>query len=276
MAQENKDKIKLNKEYGMMTVEAVLSLVPFILVILGFISFTNVFMVHNKIQYALYQTASELSAYTYFYQALGIREGDQTLHEDVDRETQLVDDGIDQVTAFIGTLGTINSDYHALENGDILELEQNLNNIAAHGQTAYEQAGDLLATGRKMVSDPQALLRSIVYLGIENGEAWMKSMILRTCAAALVENYLDQSFLPAGAQDASGFLKMYGVVDGMEGLDFSHSSLFSDDEMRMIDIVVEYDIEITFLKVLFTNPTIHVVQRVAIPAWLDGDGGQYQ
>lgn len=275
MAQENKDRIKQNKEHGMMTVEAVLSLVPFILVILGFISFTNVFMVHNKIQYALYQAASELSAYTYFYQALGIRAGDQAMHEDVDRETELVDDGIDQVTAFIGTLGTLNSDYHALGNGELSELEQNLNNMAEHGQTAYEQGGDLLETGRKMASDPQALLRSIVYLGIENGEAWLKSVILRACAAALVENYLDQSYLPAGAQDAGGYLKMYGVVDGMEGLDFSHSSLFSDDEMRMIDIVVEYDIEITFLKVLFTNPTIHVAQRVAIPAWLDGDGGQY-
>ena len=49
MAQKNE------REKGMMTVEGVLSLVPFIIVILGIISFINIFTVHNKIQYALYQ-----------------------------------------------------------------------------------------------------------------------------------------------------------------------------------------------------------------------------
>ena len=52
---------KTNRESGLMTVEAVLSLVPFIIVILGIISFTNIFLVHNKIQYALYQMGNELS-----------------------------------------------------------------------------------------------------------------------------------------------------------------------------------------------------------------------
>ena len=40
------------REEGMMTVEAVLSLVPFIIAVLGIISFINIFAVHNKIQYA--------------------------------------------------------------------------------------------------------------------------------------------------------------------------------------------------------------------------------
>ena len=67
---------KRKREAGMITVEGVLSLVPFIIVILGIISFINIFAVHNKIQYALYQIGSELSCYTYFYQALGVRAAD--------------------------------------------------------------------------------------------------------------------------------------------------------------------------------------------------------
>ena len=59
------------REEGMMTVEAVLSLVPFIIAVLGIISFINIFAVHNKIQYALYQMTNELTSYTYFYEALG-------------------------------------------------------------------------------------------------------------------------------------------------------------------------------------------------------------
>ena len=60
------------REEGMMTVEAVLSLVPFIIAVLGIISFINIFAVHNKIQYALYQMTNELTSYTYFYEALGV------------------------------------------------------------------------------------------------------------------------------------------------------------------------------------------------------------
>ena len=47
--------MKREAERGMMTVEAVLSLVPFIMVILGIISFTDIYRVHNKIQHAMYQ-----------------------------------------------------------------------------------------------------------------------------------------------------------------------------------------------------------------------------
>ena len=53
--------MKREAERGMMTVEAVLSLVPFIMVILGIISFTDIYRVHNKIQHAMYQVGSELS-----------------------------------------------------------------------------------------------------------------------------------------------------------------------------------------------------------------------
>ena len=53
------------KQSGMITVEAVLCLIPFMLLILGIISLINVFIVHNRIQYALYGAGSELGSYTY-------------------------------------------------------------------------------------------------------------------------------------------------------------------------------------------------------------------
>ena len=45
---------KKTGEEGLLTVEAILGLVPFILVILGIISFIDIFAVHNKIQYAMH------------------------------------------------------------------------------------------------------------------------------------------------------------------------------------------------------------------------------
>ena len=43
----------------------------------------------------------------------------------------------------------------------------------------------------------------------------------------------------------------------------------------MIDIVVSYDIELKFISFILPEDTIHVIQRVSVPAWLDGDGVTY-
>ena len=75
-------RIQQESENGMMTVEAVLCLVPFLLAILGIISFANIFMVHSRVQHAIYEAASELTAYTYLYQVSGWRSADETLIKD--------------------------------------------------------------------------------------------------------------------------------------------------------------------------------------------------
>lgn len=250
-----KSKNKIH-ERGMMTVEAVLSLVPFILVILGIISFISVFMVHNKIQYAIYQAGSELSAYTYFYEALGVRSGDKALGADIDKGTVEIDDTIKKTTDFLGQL-------------DSVSTVKDVQNTVQAGVGAVD-------AGRVLISDPHTLLRNLVYYGIEAGEGALKSWILDTISSALIPVYLESTFSPSNPMTADEYLKWAGITGGVKGLDFSGSRLFQDKEYKMIDIVVEYDLEISFFELFMKKPVIHVVQRCAIPAWLDGDGVHYQ
>lgn len=240
---------KKEQESGMMTVEAVLSLVPFILVILGIISFTNIFMVHNKIQHAIYEAANELSAYTYLYQALGIRDGDGKLQSDIKTDT-----------------AELNSFLESIEKARESLAELNADDFQKHGSDAVE-------TGMGFLEDPLSLVRALVYEGIDSVEKAAKNFLISYLAQGLTEKYLDSSFLENGGQSADAYLKAYGVKEGK--LDFSNSTLFIDDSLKTIDIVVEYDLEIYFFKLFLKEPTIHVVQRAVVPAWLDGDGGTY-
>ncbi len=233
--------LKHSSEDGMMTVEAVLSMVPFIIAILGITSFINIFVVHNKIQYALYQMGNELSCYTYFYQALGVRSADLGLKDDIDTQTQPLDQALDDLGAFIRQIGI-------LEGG--------------------ADSGDLAI-------DPNALIRSFIYLGIEKAEETAKTLLVEILSQGLMEIYLDERFASYHPMSADEYLKYFGVRDGIDGLDFSESRLFSDDDYQMIDLVVEYDLEIYILKLFFKDPSIHVVQRCSVPAWLDGDGVTY-
>lgn len=242
---------KRGSESGMLTVEAVLCLMPFVLVILGIISFINIFMVHSKVQVALYETANELSAYTYFYQALGIRDADGKLGSDIESGTV-------QLTAFLEDIETARAN---LENKNATE----------------EDFKGVINSGRELVSSPQTLIRNIVYMGIgkaeEAGKSWLASLI----AKPLTQNYLNTStsLLSSGGQSADEYLKAFGVRGGMDGMDFGKSTIFTDSDHKMIDIVVEYDLDVYFFRLLFKNPSIHIVQRAVVPAWLDGDGRSY-
>ena len=127
----------------MLTVEAVLSLVPFILVIMGIISFINIFMVHNKVQYALYQAGNELSAYTYFYAALGLKDADGALGADIGAATEEINATTQEVTKFLEQVNSIES-YEDVEG-------------------AVETGKNAIAAGKDLFSDPKVLLHNLVY-----------------------------------------------------------------------------------------------------------------
>ena len=51
--------------------------------------------------------------------------------------------------------------------------------------------------------------------------------------------------------------------------------MYCDKDKKMIDFVVQYDIDMSFIRFVMPKD-IHVVQRVTVPAWLDGDGRTYK
>ncbi len=245
-----------NRERGMITVEAVLTLVPFILVILGIISFINIFMVHNRVQYAMFQAGSQISAYTYLYQALGIRDADLALQKDINEQTKEIDGLIDQTQKFFE---------------EVDGAKEDINNIS----NAVDAGSGLISQATDFLSDPKDMLRNLVYLAIEGGEGMLKDFLIQIMENGLMTVYLDQSYDPANPKDTDAYLKGYGITEGLRGFDYRNSNFLSTGDYKMIDVVVEYDIEIFFFKMFMKDPTIHVVQRCAIPAWLDGDSTKY-
>lgn len=67
---------------------------------------------------------------------------------------------------------------------------------------------------------------------------------------------------------ADSRLKSLGIVEGLDGLDFSETKILYDNEN--IDIIVRYKIE-TSLPINFL-PDLYFIQRANVHAWLDGDG----
>ena len=69
-------------------------------------------------------------------------------------------------------------------------------------------------------------------------------------------------------KDPDERLKMLDVVDGFEGLDFSMSGFFEDDNDN-INIVVRYKIDLPTPVRIF--PPFTIIQRASVRGWLGGD-----
>lgn len=260
---------KYKNECGMLTVEATLVLVPFLMVILGIISVINIYMVHNRIQYAIFQVGSELSAYTYFYEALSIRAGDKAVQGDADVATAEVDKMIDYTSQFMENTISAKDSYTEIYNSKSFEdLENNINDAEEKTDAVIESGKEVWNQGTYMIHNPETIIQGVVYLGIEYGISALKSAFASFLSEGMANLYIQQNGITA-----QEYLSSYGVSS--DGLDYGESSMFDDDDHRMIDIVVEYDIDVFFFKIFGVDPTIHMVQRVMIPAWLDGDGTSY-
>lgn len=270
---------KENAESGMMVVEAVLSFTVFIMVVLAVIYLTNIFILHNKIQFAINSAAHEMASYSYLYAALGINNAENAVEEDGRPHTTPINDTANQVVDTLNKIETlsesISGTVQSVENLELSEesfreVQTQFDKLKADADAAVDSGEKSVAGLEDLFSHPKSLLVGMIYIGAYEIGYEAKSMIGTAAAKGLTKKYLEQGNLPADE-----YLRSYGVKDGYAGLDFSGTTIFcenKDGAGRMIDIVVSYDIDMSFLSFIIPDPQIHVVQRVSVAGWVDGDG----
>ena len=261
-------------ERGMIVVEATLSLTVFVVVLGAIIMLTNLFTIHNKIQYAITQAAAEIASYGYLYDAFNLRAADQQVNADGASQAGAVDDTVTQVIESIDALQQLYGSGQALVSGDAGSMDTAMNTLAQQTQGTYDSVKAAAEQISGLFENPQDLITGLIYMGVNRVGEFAKSAIAAGAGRLLTEKYLDMSYVTEDGRSADAYLRSYGVADGWDGLDFSKSTVFCDPDYRMVDLIVEYDVEMPMLNLLGISPTIHVVQRTSVPAWT-GDGSGY-
>ncbi len=269
-------KKKNDSESGIIVIEATIVLFLFVVFTSLIIMFIPIFMTHNKVQFALTQAANELSSYTYVYEALGIKDADETIGTDAEASTgsanTAVGDSVQAIDDALEFIETINSSLSGIQNDPWgVDYEQFIANVEKSGQDVLqsgEQAIDSISVMAKEYSEnPRLLLLAMGHYGFQTLEDSAKGYLGQVLGKALVEKYLVN-----GELDADGYLKSMGITDGMKGLNFKGSSLFADEDYRVIDINVSYEIELWFTLIPGLD-SITIEQRCATTGWL-GDGSE--
>ena len=263
-------------ESGMMVVEAVIGFTTFLIVCLTIIFLINIFMLHNRIQFAINSAAHEIAAYSYIYDAFGARDAEKQIASDGEKFTQPIDDTTSQV---VDTLNKMQNTYSQFGSavGEIKQLDSidpsKLTNIKKSLEELTNSAGDTVESTKKSISDVKelfsdgnALLAGLIYMGESGASYLLKSGIGTAAAWGMTGKYLKTA-----DRTADEYLRSFGVIDGYDGLDFSGSTIFNDSDLRVIDIVVEYDVDLSFANFVLPYQSVHIVQRVSLGGWVGGD-----
>lgn len=240
-------------EKGMMVVETTISFTIFMMVVFCFVYLISIFTVHNRIQFAINAAAHEIASYSYLYTASGLGHAEDTLNKD----------GAPYMSAIDNTTAKVVESYQKIsslyERGSFSYEE-----VASAGQSVYDAAGGV----GHLVTNPNELLAGGIYMMEDKLAYDAKSAAAASLASAFTEKYLS-----AGNTSSDNLLSGYKIIGGMQGMDFSDSTMMCDSEYRcLIDIVVRYDIDMEIVKLLIPDAKIKITQRVTVPAWLDGDG----
>ena len=129
----------------MIVVEATISFTIFLMVVIAIIYMTNIFIVHNKVQFAINSTAHQLSGYSYLYQALGDRKAEQQIKADGSKYTKPIDQTAGQVIDTMNKIQTFWSDANTTADmvqqlGDDHAGGAGVDILAQHDDAVIEQA----------------------------------------------------------------------------------------------------------------------------------------
>lgn len=271
-----KEEYRARTQSGAAVVEGIISFVCFLFVLFTILNVVNYCRAQALISNAVDSAAKEMSQYAYFYKMSGL----QKLSEEVSVNSQ---NGAANLNDIIGTVDTLYKSVGTAAN-DSVEGYTNTMNAVSSGTVGLEDVQNTLQnlsndmrdinTGMNSVmnafsrvgNDPMLYMRSLAALAANDALDGAKTYLI---AAPLARLFMAKHF-GESMNDASEALKKLGVVDGLDGMNFNASTIFSSSAPDEVHIVVYYRLQL--LQVFeFAEVKLSICKEARTTAWLGGD-----
>ncbi|MEN8905279.1 MAG: hypothetical protein ABF289_04915 [Clostridiales bacterium] len=243
---------------GSITVESCIVLPVFIAVILTLMMLIKVTVVQSIVQQSINESAKQISKYSYVLSATGVKEDYNAVVSTLNENGNQFNDQAEDLSKGVSSLSDLRGVEDQVKSGDIDGTVESFTN-AKEGLTDAKEAG------QKIMKDPKATLVNFASIFMSKGVEEINRGAFSTIAKSLSSTYISTKTLSANDR-----LKMLGIVNGMNGVDFSDSTIFMDQNLEDIDIVVRYKLDIPVPIKIF--PDFYITQRTVTRGWLDGNG----
>lgn len=247
------------KEKGSVTIEATVSLTVFIFLFTAIYSIISFCIIQQKVSYAMDTAAKQIANYSYFYHLTGLKDREEGVYENAQKASEAFS-SINQNIS--GIKEDINDFEAGFQEG---ELDSIFNSI----QSGTEHAGNLNDIIQTSIEDPGKFLSELFAYFAKDGLNAVKAQAI---AAPIAKAFVIPQFGNNYA-DANNKLEKLGVKNGLDGLDFSQSTLFYDanDGNGSDDVIINvtYTLELYNLGPFKKEIKMKHVARTR--AWLGGD-----
>lgn len=213
----------MKNEKGSLTVEALLFLIPFMCAYLTIINGARFVQTEMLIHHAITQTCKQISTYSYVLTKTDITKHMQNTNGKSEQFKTDVGSAVEAIQQLGSQIGNVGS------SGDIVG---DLEDIYNSGQQAGESLSGFLEDPSSIAAGVFAAVKSEI-----RGEAmsWIAGELSRSSIKSSIGLLSD---------DPNEYLENLGVVDGLDGLDFSKSTWISNSEGKGdIRVVVTYQMK---------------------------------
>lgn len=262
---------------GSLTVEASIIIVLFLFGYLSIVSVTNFIRAQMIIQYSISQAAKDISSYCYIISKTGLMEDSTRLEGEANAAKADADKVIDTVVKLYQAVesgsGTIKQEVdeitmkeswlekiEAIENaGDVTSEEFN---------QMVDAANTMIQEGGAYFSNPDAILKGLLSVAKDEAFSQAKTYVLAApISKAMVSGQVEAYGVYGDGKD---ILEHLGVVGGIQGLNFTGSTLFNDGST--IEVKVAYTMKVEFP--FFENKEFHFIQTASTKAWGSGNNSR--
>lgn len=246
------------KEKGAVIVEATLVIPMFIFLVITLMWVANLCTAQAKIQIAINSAAKEISSYSYLYGLTGINEMRAELYEKGETGRSTASEAITGVKDIYSALSDISDAGSQAFNG-----AADLDDIVSGAQDGYQNMGSGISSLNNVYEtikkDPKSFLLSFCSAAAGNGIDKISSTVAGAMGKCFAEKHLTTEYLTADEH-----LRKLGVVNGLNGIDFS-ASRFCNSGGDEIIITAQYQLR----PIQFFNIDVKytIVQTGRTRAW---------
>lgn len=267
---------KLNNQKGSATIEAIISFAGFLFVIFTILSLVNLCRAQMLISSAMDNAAKELSQYSYFYKMSGLQKFSAALGGKKDVGKSHINDVIGSVDdlygSMVGAIDKTKEGYtniaEATQDGtlDMNTFQEAYNSLSAETENVGASIDTMTAQFQSVGNNPMLYMKSLVAIASSEGLDLVKSHAI---AAPLAKFFVQQQF-GKNAEEASKNLGTLGVKNGLSGMNFKMSTVFSSQHEEDVRLVVFY--RLTLLQLFdWSVLEVNMCKQSACRAWLAGD-----
>lgn len=262
----------IKKERGAFAVDAILGITLFLLSILSIMCVSIIIKIEAAMQYAVDQTAKELSSYYYLLDKIGVADitsgaNSTDVNEKVKNSNQLISNVFDFATTTETTLDDI-KDYKDVNWLDAGEIENALN-TSQDDYNALKSSATEIGNTLKAIKDDGAGSQLKAILNVYARTMGNKAL------SYFVTPYLCRAIMPkyiSGDTDSTNkYLESIGIEGGLDQMSFIYSSMLQDGRTINVDVIYKLNTKKLTFGMIDTDLTLH--QTATTSAWIRPNSG---